>query len=365
VALRKTLERLRNHPLVKRLKFERQYGNGAFKITFTDGIREYWYQTDNIRVGHHFSYVIDRPLIADQPLPTYREFETNPLEDNYEELLPYFLVTSKEIQRTGFCDLRLKVHELINELVSEGWKGFHYPESALRRDLEAVRTAKDKPYWESPFRMTMYSAQTLSPPGKLLMSHFNPVGTIRYKDRATFEEAWQPLPLFHAINYNIDLKRNLTRATIIRALSGMQAGRRMAGPRLPNAMIWRVIFETLKPESVLDIDPNFGEKAIAAAVTNTKYAAADHEELRTFIKTESAIPNVTILNTTNPISDNVLKDRISAAKTTTAIAVVTREQAEWLPIIKKYELRTEPVILGNILHILAYFKIKKEALYGS
>lgn len=357
VKIREVLRQLKANKLVSNVSFERVYGNGTFSVTFVDGITETWYISNNISESHVFDFVMpDDNWFKNKQIRTYREFETNPLNPTYESLQSYFLVSKKDLKEAGFCEVRLKVHELICELVKEGWIPFKYPEQGLRHDFELIRNRDLNKYAEGSHRIAPYRS-TINY-GRLLIMHFNDISDIRYSYRPTFRESWAPVPLFQAICSLTRNNRNITRSSIHKFMSTM-GGRNISGFRIPLVHPWQIIFHKFKVTSVYDLEPNYGEKAIAAAASGVKYGPLKelNQELVKFLDLKEAHSDVTILNCLQPLSDDELQNRIKTAKTPKAIAIVTKEQWRKLKCLQQCEIRVDPSMLSNILNMVVLFQI--------
>lgn len=355
--IREVLQRLKNHPLVSKISFERVYGNGTFTVTFTDGITETWYMSGNIREKHIFDSIMPTgEWFKNKQIKTYKEFETNPLNPDYQQLQSYFLISKKELKEAGFCEVRLKIHELIDSLVKEGWIPFKYPENSLRKDFESLKKDNLNKYAEGTHRIAPYRNRTNN--GKLLLMHFNDIGDIKYSYRPTFRESWAPIPLYQAINAMVISRKNITRSAINRSITIM-GGRHTSGFRVPLIHSWQAILTKMKVTSVYDLEPNYGEKAIAAAAHNIQYKPLKpiNSDLLKFIGSKEGKSDITILNCLTPLSDDELQSRIKSISTTKAIAIVTKEQWRKLRCLQQYEIRIDPSMLGNILHMVVLIQI--------
>lgn len=355
--IRETLKRLNNHQLVSEVSFERVYGNGTFSVTFTDGITETWYMSDNIKEKHIFDSIMPKDeWFKNKQIKTYREFEANPLNPDYQQLQSYFLISKKELKEAGFCEVRLKIHELIDSLIKEGWISFKYPDNSLRKDFELLKKDDLNNYAEGTHRIAPYRAKPKG--GKLLLMHFNDIGDIKYSYRPTFRESWAPVPLYQAITNLVSARKNITRSAINKFIATM-GGRHTSGFRVPLIHAWQAIFTKMKISSVYDLEPNYGEKAIAAAAHNIHYKPLKpiNTDLLKFIGSKEGKSDITILNCLSPLSDDELQSRIKSINTPQAIAIVTKEQWQKLKCVYQYEIRIDPSMLSNILHMAVLFQI--------
>lgn len=359
VKIREATNYLRKHKLVKGIEFERVYGTGIFKISFTDGITENWYTSSNITRNHHYDHIMpDDAWIKNKTIKTYREFETNPLRDDYEKLKSYFMISKRDIKQAGFCEIRLKIHELVTELMKEGWIPIKYPDASLKRDFEHVKAIAGT--WEGTHRIAPYRGNKKY--GHLLMMHFNDIGDIKYECRPTLREAWRAVPLYKAVNEMVCNGRDITRASLVRTMTTVVEGRAQAGMRLPLIEAWKTLFDKLKLPAVYDLEPNYGEKAIAATACETRYKALvpANTDLLNFVGAKEAPADTTILTCLTTLSDDELQKRIDSMSTPKAIAIVTKDQWRKLDCLQQFEIRLEPSFEGNILHMAVHFKSKKE-----
>lgn len=265
------------------------------------------------------------------------------------------MISKNDLKAAGFCETRLKIHELVHALIEEGWQEFKYPLRSLKRDWEAFKSESLDFYWEGMHRIAPYRARHSA--GRLLLLHFNEIGDIRHEYRLTLKEAWKATPLYLAINMAVDNNHSITRSRLIHTMALIK-GSNISGPRLPIAGAWRVLFQKLKLPAVYDLDPNYGEKAMAAAVCNIGYRPLKdcNRDLLNFIGSRDGQADTTIINNLKVLSDEELDSRIKSVNTPKAIAIVTKEQWKRLKSIQQFEIRLEPNI-SNRLHMAVWFQI--------
>lgn len=333
-------------------------------MTFTDGISEHWglksagAPEPNASYQYYFT-IPDGSILFTDDVPVYREFETNSLDPNYEFLQQFFIVQYKDFKKAGFCNQRIMVHQLINRLMKEGWMEIKYPEIALKRELELLHNEDLTPYLKNN-RFDVYP-HVSGPPAKgtLLIRHFVACGDMRHKNRPTLRASWNPSALCQVINRCLDIKEDITRATLVRLLTIHPSSRIASGPKLPPVNIWRAVFEQLKPKSIYDVDSHLGEKAIAATVSGipyaTEYPLIDVNNLIQWLGNKSATPDITIVTNMEPIDDSLLATRILKASTPRILAVVTKAQAAKFKAIRSWPIKTDPKVLllpDNVLVVL-------------
>lgn len=308
--------------------------------------------------NYYFPIPEGKLVYSDKEVPIYREFEANPLEPNYQSLQHFFVAQYKDISKADFCHSRIVVHTIIDRLLREGWQELRYPEAALRADLEAARMEDLTPYMKNG-KLDVYPRVSGAPAkGTLILRHFMTCGDVKYKNRPTLRESWTPNILCRVINRCIAIKEDITRSTIVRQLTIYPSNEVASGPTMPPINIWRVVFNLLKPQGVYDLDPHFGEKAIAAHINGISYTPIT-SPISEWLGSKPGIPDFTILNNMSPIETNDLNDRISRSQTDKMIAIITKAQAANLNIIHRWDIKTDPKVLGlddNILAVVQKYK---------
>lgn len=358
VALREALVRIRAHPLVVDAKQSRAFGDFVITVKFTDGITEYWALksagSPEPDLMSKYYFVIDRKLFANE-IPIYHEFESTPFADNHQEMLKYFIIQKKDIKKAGFCQIRFMVHELVDRLVKEGWSELKYPPISLKKDLEAVKKFNHKQLFKN-LEFSVYQGNKSA--GSLIIRHFIPCGDLTHHGRQTFKEAWRPDVLNQVINANLRSNRDITRASITHIL-GTYRGRIISGPKIPNVNIWTSIFKAIGTKSIYDIDPNFGEKAIAAAALGIGYRAFNPNEnvskMVSWLNHKHENTDLTIVTNIEPVDDITLTGRLKASANT-AIGIITREQAIKFKPTHSWPIRIDLIRVQTAEHVVAVFQ---------
>lgn len=246
------------------------------------------------------------------------------------------------------------VHELIDKLLKEGWAELKYPDIALKRDLDTVKRFDHRQL----FKHQEFSIYPGKSSGSLIVRHFLPCGDLAHPGRQTLKEAWRPSVLNQAINQNLRSRRDITRASIVHCL-GTRKGRAIAGPKIPSINTWVAIFKALGTTSVYDIDPNFGEKAIAAAALGIGYKAFSPNEhlskMFSWLDHQNIPSDVTIVTNAEPIDDQLLSNRLKSTSGM-AIGIITREQAAKFHPSRSWPIRIELLRAQTAKHMVAVFQ---------
>jgi len=271
---REILEYLRQHDLVKHIKHDYYH----ITVTFTTGIKEKWQINPGRPARFEYKFPSDSDLLGKE-LKTYREFELNPLDPEYEKTKHCFLIHKADIKKAGFINTRLKVHELITDLIEEGWVEPYYIDDALYEDYKRVKDFSLTRHKIGPATLAMYyNVDRKGGGGVYIGMHFLDWGDIKEGYRHTPRHGWsQPKTLLRAIDMLIKLRKDITRGRMIRRMC-VYKGDRIAGPRLIPASFFKTIlmdtFKDIKNPVVLDMQPSILNTAIATAICRGTYISS-------------------------------------------------------------------------------------------
>lgn len=275
---REALDVLSKSPLVKKVSHNYYH----IVVKFNDGITENW----QINPGRNknFEYKLPNDDLLKKPINTYCEYEVNPLEtEHYEVAKPNFLIHKSDYLTAGFVNLRLKVHEIIRDLLEEGWVDPRFLEETLVEDYEAVKACDINYHIHGTAKMDMYNGGNKRP-GAYLSMHFLDWGSLSEPHRITPKEAWtQPKTLLRALDGVIQQKEDITRRSLLRRMC-VYGGDRISGPRLipPSFFIaiLKHVFKHVKNPTVLDVNPGLLNIATATAIVEGAYVS--HRDLSEF-----------------------------------------------------------------------------------
>jgi len=231
-------------------------------------------------------------------------------EDETEFLRPFFIIQRSDIQKAGFLDIRLRIHELIKDLTNEGWIDLKYPRSVLLEDLRRLRCCDKDRFFSAPGTVSAYMKYghpQLSTEGRALVEHF-----LRWGDCGsgrTLREAWSSVSTMHAaIQELLNTNKDITRSHLARAL-GIEGGRRHSGAKYINPGFYYSIIRNFfnQHKTILDLQPGFGSKLLAASLLDCEYIAdGDYGEMASFVGCimGERVNNydLTILSDTEPLS---------------------------------------------------------------
>lgn len=260
---------LRQHKLVKKFKLKfKGFGEYIF-VTFAGDIREVWIVRNTINYHNNQLYY------------RYRRVYTIPMEDclTHNRLSRFaefesannkmFVISYKQFKKLAFVDQRMLVHELIDDLVNEGWIQSEYPLELLDHEYKAYASSNAKICAYTANRIISENFRTHE--YYKLIEHFLPIHLYQGShNRKPIAEAWTHKYLYKAIKHILRLRLDISRSNIAMVL---QSHVILSGPRLHNPNMWRAIIGRFAPDakSIRDIDPGWGMKALAAAAMNIQY----------------------------------------------------------------------------------------------
>lgn len=187
-----------------------------------------------------------------KPIETHQQFESDPLKPN--QLKHHFVVTQQQIQEAGWCDVRIKVHELADQIATQGLVDLNYTDEMLIEDYEKLKNASIEPHKASLIRFEVYPIRpshmgrrlryTLFPWKEYLKGHLD-----------------RKVKVCRTLNRLLERKQDLTLENVIRELEIVNI------PNMLSPGFWRAIFQThLSVKEKLVTDPyseDFGAKFLA------------------------------------------------------------------------------------------------------
>jgi len=295
-------------------------------------------------------------------IPTGKEYETTFLGDNNDA---FFKIRYKDMVKAGFCERRLKVHEIISDLQNEGWIDYEYPLLQLQKDYDELIASNYKRYLFTPNRLIGMGPFR----GRKLIEHFFPIGDYQIGSRNSLRKEWViTRPMFLAINSLLSKKRDITRGALVKELQSNE--RISSGPKSVNPDFWRALLSRFAPniESIVDVDPGLGAKLLAAACAGVKYRFENAEygpnllEMADFLGLESGEGNsLCILSDIFPLDAKTACDRLSKylGKCNNAVILLAGEAVE--EVERKFPPKRKNFFSQHIWKI--YTKLKQDFIF--
>ena len=243
-------------------------------VHFKDGLTERWALRKRRKNSRGRLYIPRSDLFI-RPVPTYFEYETKPLDHARNKLIEqHFAIQIDDLKQGGFADIRLKIHETIIKLQTEGWINPAYPTDALEEDWQNL---ENKPWEGHAPNLNMVNTQGVATPGFITaIHHMKDAGSTITGRRIPLKEAWYySLLMKKAVEKCIRKRRDITRTSIIRALcTKVHYRERYAGFRFISPLFYKAMFtKVLKINNprILDFAPDTGGALMGMAMLKGSY----------------------------------------------------------------------------------------------
>ena len=251
--------RLRQEPLVERAKYHSEY----LSVKFTNGIFEKWWKNPNLSLRPEFVMPYDPN--DGKPITIGMQYETNPLDDDYDKFSKMFILRYKDWKKGSFYEKRMSIHRLIDKVFAEGFQPLNLSQEELRRDLDAL--IKCDVLTTNVFRDTILVFGATRVLGRRLCYQLTPWANY-------LAELWTHRSLYHAIRRLFRRYKDITRFSLMHSLAWRapwhDSGRFYIPPTVYMAILRR--FE-ISGQVIADPNPGCWSKAIGTSLCNCVYCA--------------------------------------------------------------------------------------------
>ncbi len=262
---------LRKSAIVRRV----EYNYYHISVWFKDGFKERW--ALHSKKGSLGRVSIPRTNLLLRTIPTFSEFETRPFDDERNSLVkPHFIVQYSDVAQGGFADIRLKIHEVLQSVLEEGWINPRYPDEALEQDRRDLDNKQWETYAPSLNMVNLYGG--IRTPGFVTAINFmRDAGSVTTGYRSSLRDGWANSRLMRkAIEHLLRMGRDITRTRLIRTLcTGVRLKRQYpAGFRFNSPLFYKAMFTKifkLKCPTILDIVPDLGASLIGTGMMKGIY----------------------------------------------------------------------------------------------
>jgi hypothetical protein len=330
LALRKLVQDLNSRDVVSKVTQTFDF----LKVKFQTGITEYWALNDKaLKKRQQRVFRLPEQDYFTKPIQTFKQFETNTLDDNYQLLKDHFLIKRKDIKAAGWCDVRCKIHELVSHLVLEGWIDVKYPDYVLKQDLEHLKNEDLSHHQSSLIRYSAFGGQAF---GRRLVLHHIPT---------LAKENWKPYDIYRALNQLFGGMYDVTREFLVYRLTLNYHKIRFPG-------FFRAFFGqwySLGGRKVLDLYPDMGFKALGIMVDGGHYTHVNYDNSSHLAKMADFINgnisphklgnkyDIALISDVHPISLEELDERINKYKLTANNLVVVVSNVNWREAMDRYK----------------------------
>ena len=241
--------------------FNIQINNCAIVVFYQTGICESYYfvrpERDTIlRMKNNYHVIPDMTPIG-KPITIYEDFEFAENEQYH------YIINRGDYNSGSFLDKRLALQRLAYKLFATRSVPDCYPQSVLNGSLDKIR-ASDTSVFLTDNGFNLFPISYLDTSWRPLIEHFYNVNA-----DLNYHKLW------NGLSYVSRDKRIPIRSSDARKRAAW-----MSGKRIFNPLSYTCILSALEVESVIDLHPDIGHKAIACALLGIRYIAPETPKVR-------------------------------------------------------------------------------------
>lgn len=245
-------------------------------VHFATGIKETWiFKKWSRKSGKRYEYVFDpsQELVGDQ-ITVYGEFESKPFDSEDEA----FYISHDEFIAAPFFRRQAFIHQLIDKLCASQWRPIHCPDHILNEDFNALVEFDQQKMFRGSLVIDATSA-TINKAGVRILDTYLNHGLYSRNNRL-LSDCWNdPVQLYKAIRYLIKYGYDISRYILLARLRDWR-GRGYAGPDFLDyrPVMHKATLSWAAHMSVVDLNPGYGARALAARALNIPYMYGDASE---------------------------------------------------------------------------------------
>lgn len=296
------MENLKNHPLVRRIDEVTYY---AIKLTWHSGVRERLvirrYENDQFLRIRYLKSPVYRPHF----MPKARWWDDL---SNGRKIKPGFLEGINDIEhspedypmlinwkwadyiKARFYEKLIFIHEVLDYITKHGWTSIKYPEATLSEDLQRLVSQNLKNYQFKRRQAYRFIRLSDNRPGEKVLKHFMPYGYYgKYQpsylmsvcSKSNAKRVYKGIRNVIRNNYRLDnntkwkKRYDINYETILRFMNmkRVQSYGRAFKRKFRHTGLYRRLIQDfeLGGQLFFDIDPNMGEKSLAAYIEGCPY----------------------------------------------------------------------------------------------
>lgn len=269
--VKKLILDLENHSTVRKVYLRHDHVHVRFMNYFWETYYPLGYTHGKLP---KFSHIITkRDAKLDKVPRVIPEYESEGFEDILDEngiiKTPHIMINRKELNKASFMERRVAVHEYCRQITQRGWIWPEHPEHVLASEWSKLQNYKETRYIKQGM-FTIYGGQGRPLPGKKLMEHFFDISDYS----AVFRSPRAVMAILNRLLDRDDLEFNFH--NVLRMFSGGVGATQVKYPtfRFTDPAAYATLFKRLGIKGkILDISPDFGNKAAASAIEGLEYYA--------------------------------------------------------------------------------------------
>jgi hypothetical protein len=268
--VRELFDKLQTQPTVRKVYLRKDHIHVRFMNYFWET-----YYVNRLPTGRRppLSYIITKDDARLEKVPqTLPEYEVDLLEEVYDKSgiiqTPHIMINRRDLKKASLIEKRLAVHEYCRQITQRKWMWPEHPEHVLLDEWSRLQSFKPTKYMYDGMFSVFARTGKKPPPGRRLIEHFFDIEEFS----SVFRSPRLVMRMLNELVDRPDLLFNFH--NVMRIFS---CGAALVPPRYPLFRIsdpaaYAVIFQRLGIRgSILDLNPGFGNRAIAAALECLKY----------------------------------------------------------------------------------------------
>lgn len=211
-------------------------------------------------------------VLFKNPIHIGKEFITDPLKPDYENLKTFFLVRKRDYKRAGFFDKKICIHTLTRKLIDEGFVFHEYPVDMLENDFNSIDHTK---FFKNN-KLILSPGRSHRLKGRCVQESFYDFSDDEGASGHSISGAWKRPVFLSNIISSLAGRKNITKTNIIRKMVGLKSERKCGVTPVPPGF-YLALFKRLglSFNTIHDTNPTWISKAIAAAKVDCRYTYSD------------------------------------------------------------------------------------------
>lgn len=264
---REALDILRASSLVKSVSYDYH----RIRVLYKSGLPErYFLRKTPVKSRK----IIPKSDLWLEEIPTYCEFESRPFDDVFNTLVkPFFCVQYDDFAKAGFLRIRLKIQEIISNILEEGWVNPRYPTDILEGYWKALRGIQLG--YKIPVNRLAIYRQGYQYSLRIILNFIEDINQVLQNEREPVSVAWKsPSWLRRSIESCLRKGLDVTRVNIIARLSNVTYNGKWSGINFINPLTYRVFFNDvlrIKNPRVLHLNNDLGSLLLGTGMAEGSY----------------------------------------------------------------------------------------------
>ena len=265
--VRKLKSQLDNLPIVRRTYLRKDHIHVRFTNYFWES---YYFDTAQDKLPPYSYHINRHDAVINQIPKVYPEYEhqidQNIITDNKIINQPHIIINRSDLDKSSFIESRLVLHEYCRQITQREWLQPTHPNIILNNEIKEISDDRDN-------RCTL---------NNMLSVYSNNKPTLGRKIMESFFDLSEYAQIFKSPKYTVrllnillkrkDLKFNFHNLLRLYTAGVVKLPSNYTTYKMFDPSVYLILYKKLNiTNSVLDLNPGYGSKAIAASIDNLKY----------------------------------------------------------------------------------------------